>query len=146
MYSHLQYNPFGDLKTYTESDERIFNHSHGSIIAISYGDARKVGVKRGMRGKEARALCPSLQLVQVPTLNGKADLTMYRRHGQEVLNVLAEADHSCGVHTSKLHSLYSVCSGEHACNPQVSYCVRYISGHLCKVFLVALTGLLRASV
>jgi nucleotidyltransferase/DNA polymerase involved in DNA repair len=92
----LQYNPFGDLKSYSERDERIFNDSNGSIIAISYGEARKLGCKRGMRGGEARKLCPNLQLVQVPTLNGKADLTLYRRHGQDVLNVLAEPDSAGG--------------------------------------------------
>jgi impB/mucB/samB family len=92
----LQYNPFGDLKTYSVKDERIFNDSNGSIIAISYGEARKLGCKRGMRGGEARKLCPSLQLVQVPTLNGKADLTVYRKHGQDVLNVLAEPDSAGG--------------------------------------------------
>ena len=96
LWLAVQYNPFGDLKTYSEKDERIFNDSNGSIIAISYGEARKVGVKRGMRGGEARKLCPALQLVQVPTLNGKADLTLYRKHGQDVLNILAEPDHAAG--------------------------------------------------
>lgn len=60
----VQYNPFGDLKTYTEKDERVKNGSNGSIIAISYGECRRVGVKRGMRGGDARKLCPSLQLVR----------------------------------------------------------------------------------
>ena len=55
-----------------------------------------MGVKRGMRGGEARKLCPSLQLVQVPTLNGKADLTLYRKHGEDVLSVLAEPDYAAG--------------------------------------------------
>jgi DNA polymerase eta len=88
----VQYNPFGDLKSFSERDDRIFNDSNGSIIAVSYGEARRSGVKRQMRGSEARALCPSLQLVQVPTSNGKADLTLYRRHGEQVLAILAEDD------------------------------------------------------
>jgi DNA polymerase eta len=37
-----------------------------------------------MRGDEARKLCPDLQIVQVPTANGKADLTAYRAAGKEV--------------------------------------------------------------
>lgn len=92
----IQYNPFGDLKTYTEDKDRVFNDSNGSIIALSYGEARKRGVKRNMRGAEARQLCPGLQLVQVPTSNGKADLTSYRRHGAAVLAILAEPDAGVG--------------------------------------------------
>lgn len=40
--------------------------------------------RRNMRGDEARKLCPELQIVQVPTANGKADLTAYRAAGKEV--------------------------------------------------------------
>ena len=47
------------------------------------------GVKRNMRGDAARALCPDLQLVQVPTAHGKADLTLYRDAGKRVLDILA---------------------------------------------------------
>jgi hypothetical protein len=47
------------------------------------------GVKRNMRGDAARALCPELQLVQVPTAHGKADLTLYRDAGKRVLDILA---------------------------------------------------------
>ena len=66
----IQYNPFGDLATVPASAERTFNDSNGSIIALSYGAGRAAGVKRGMRGHEARKLCPSLQLIQVPVSNG----------------------------------------------------------------------------
>eukprot|EP00892_Ulva_mutabilis_P005177 jgi/Ulvmu1/3030/UM015_0070.1 len=93
----IQYNPFGDLKTYREDEDRVFNDSNGSIIALSYGEARNLGVKRNMRGTEARQLCPSLQLVQVPTSNGKADLTSYRRNGAAVLAILSEPDGECEV-------------------------------------------------
>ena len=42
---YLQYNPFGDLKTYQPEDDRIMNNSNGSLIAVSY-EARARGVKR----------------------------------------------------------------------------------------------------
>ena len=41
-------------------------------------------VARGMRGDLARKACPELQLVQVPTAHGKADLTLYRDAGKQV--------------------------------------------------------------
>jgi DNA polymerase eta len=93
----IQYNPFGDLSTVDETENRVQNESNGSIIALGYGAAREAGVKRIMRGQEARKLCPSLQLVQVPTSNGKADLAIYRRHGQRVLDVLARKYKGIGV-------------------------------------------------
>ena len=37
-----------------------------------------------MRGDEARKVCPEMQLVQVPTSHGKADLTIYRNSGLKV--------------------------------------------------------------
>lgn len=37
-----------------------------------------------MRGDQARKACPELQLVQVPTAHGKADLTLYRDAGKQV--------------------------------------------------------------
>ena len=39
---------------------------------------------RGMRGDQARKVCPEVQLVQVPTAHGKADLTLYRDAGKLV--------------------------------------------------------------
>lgn len=51
-------------------DDRLANSSNGSLIAVSY-EARAAGVKRNMRGGEARALCTDLQLVQVPTAHGR---------------------------------------------------------------------------
>lgn len=71
----VQYNPFGDLKTLTPTCNRVV--SSGSLIAVSY-EARAHGVKRVMRGNEAKKVCPDLVLVQVPTNHGKADLTIYR--------------------------------------------------------------------
>jgi DNA polymerase eta len=63
------------------------NDGNGSIIALSY-EARARGVKRGMRGEEARKICPEMQLIQVPTSHQKADLTLYRDEGKRVIDVL----------------------------------------------------------
>ncbi|CAL4120896.1 unnamed protein product, partial [Meganyctiphanes norvegica] len=60
------------------------------LIATNY-EARAKGVKKGnMRGDDARASCPNIQLIQVPVKRGKADLTKYRLAGKEVINVLCE--------------------------------------------------------
>ncbi|XP_028097356.1 DNA polymerase eta-like [Camellia sinensis] len=60
----------------------------GGLLAVSY-EARKYGVKRSMRGDEAKQVCPQIQLVQVPVARGKADLTIYRNAGSEVVSILA---------------------------------------------------------
>ncbi|XP_063931236.1 DNA polymerase eta [Zophobas morio] len=60
----------------------------GGIIAVNY-PARDEGVTRHMRGNEAKKKCPSINLVQVPEVRGKADLTKYRDAGKEVADVLA---------------------------------------------------------
>ena len=59
----------------------------GSLIAVSY-EARARGVKRGMRGSDARQACPGLELVQVPTRAGKSDMQLYRDAGARVVEVL----------------------------------------------------------
>ncbi|BDA43773.1 DNA polymerase eta [Coccomyxa sp. Obi] len=84
----VQYNPNGNLSTLRPEEERIFNRSNGSLIAVGY-EARAKGVKRGMRGDDARKACPDLNLVQVPVAHGKADLTLYRACGKQVLGILA---------------------------------------------------------
>ncbi|XP_021743146.1 DNA polymerase eta-like isoform X2 [Chenopodium quinoa] len=61
----------------------------GGLIAVSY-EARKYGVKRSMRGDEAKSVCPQIQLVQVPIARGKADLSIYRDAGSEVVSILAK--------------------------------------------------------
>jgi DNA polymerase eta len=38
-------------------------------------EARNFGVTRNMRGDEARKKCPNIELVHVPEVRGKADLT-----------------------------------------------------------------------
>ncbi|GAA0156678.1 DNA metabolism protein [Lithospermum erythrorhizon] len=60
----------------------------GGLIAVSY-EARKFGVERSMRGDEAKEVCPDIQLVQVPVGRGKADLTIYRNAGSEVVSILS---------------------------------------------------------
>ncbi|KMT06152.1 hypothetical protein BVRB_7g163210 [Beta vulgaris subsp. vulgaris] len=60
----------------------------GALIAVSY-EAREYGVKRSMRGDEAKSVCPQIQLVQVPVARGKADLCTYRDAGSEVVSILA---------------------------------------------------------
>lgn len=57
------------------------------IIAINYV-AKARGVKRSMRGDEARKQCPELELVRVPIVRGKADLSKYRNAGKQVAAVL----------------------------------------------------------
>lgn len=58
-----------------------------SIIAVNYA-ARAKGVTRHMRGDEAKEQCPDIQLVKVPNVREKADLTKYREAGKDVANVL----------------------------------------------------------
>ncbi|XP_057812020.1 DNA polymerase eta isoform X2 [Salvia miltiorrhiza] len=60
----------------------------GGLIAVGY-EARAYGVKRSMRGDEAKKVCPAIQLVQVPVGRGKADLTVYRDAGSEVVSILS---------------------------------------------------------
>jgi len=71
----VQYNPY-DCKRINPEDNRV-NIGLGSIIAVNY-EARSKGVKRQIRGPEARKLCPEIILVQVPTYENKANLTIYR--------------------------------------------------------------------
>lgn len=59
----------------------------GGIIAVNYA-ARAKGVTRHMRGDEAKEQCPDIELVKVPNVREKADLSKYRDAGREVANVL----------------------------------------------------------
>lgn len=45
-----------------------------------------------MRGDDARKVCPDINLIQVPTHFGKADLTDYRDAGSEVRTGLTDQD------------------------------------------------------
>lgn len=59
----------------------------GGILAVSY-EARKYGVKRGMRGDEAKSVCEDLIICQVPENNGKADLSRYRSASKVVMDII----------------------------------------------------------
>ena len=61
----------------------------GGIIAVNY-EARAFGVTRQMRGDDAKEKCGEIQLVKVPEVRGKADLTKYRDAGKEVIDVLLQ--------------------------------------------------------
>lgn len=54
----------------------------GGLIAVSY-EARKCGVLRCMRGDDAKKMCPDIELVQVPTAHGHANVNYYRDAGTE---------------------------------------------------------------
>jgi len=86
-------------------DNRIVKK--GSLIAVSY-EARAKGVKRIMRGAEARDVCPELILVQVPTAHGKADLTIYREASARIVSVLSSSDiyKSCIVERASIDEVY----------------------------------------
>lgn len=101
----LQYNPYGDLKPLNIDDDRLLNDSNGSIIALDY-IAKGKGIRRNMRGDEARRLCPDLQLVQVPVQHGKADLTLYRREGAKVLNIFTKVFNGCIVERASIDEAY----------------------------------------
>ncbi|EKX50742.1 hypothetical protein GUITHDRAFT_39857, partial [Guillardia theta CCMP2712] len=90
----IQYNPNGDLQDVRPDENRRCDHSDGSLIAVSY-EARAKGVKRIMRGKEARQACPDLILIQVPVAHKKSDINLYREAGAEVVNVLARFSSAC---------------------------------------------------
>lgn len=57
------------------------------IIAVNY-PARAQGVTRHMRGDEAKEQCPDIELVKVPNIREKADLSKYRNAGKQVATVL----------------------------------------------------------
>ncbi|KAI7999374.1 DNA polymerase eta [Camellia lanceoleosa] len=52
------------------------------------GEIYYVGFLSSMRGDEAKQVCPQIQLVQVPIAHGKADLSIYRNAGSEVVSIL----------------------------------------------------------
>lgn len=98
-----QYNPHGNLQEThsSEIEKRLLlkpepqattrplphGDTNGSMIAVSY-EARRQGVKRGDRGVDAVNKCPGLFIVQVPVKRGKADLTMYRRASNRIMESL----------------------------------------------------------
>ena len=55
---------------------------------MSY-EARKFGISRQMRGNDAKEKCPDVNVIYVQENRGKADLTIYREAGAEVIKVLS---------------------------------------------------------
>lgn len=107
----VQYNPFGDLRTLSPHENRF--KDSGSLIAVSY-EARASGVKRSMRGVEARKLCPELLLVQVPTSFGKADLKIYRDASAAIVSVLGKRYPSIVLERASIDEVYLDLSKEAA--------------------------------
>eukprot|EP00466_Bigelowiella_natans_P018531 jgi/Bigna1/90681/estExt_fgenesh1_pg.C_760077 len=65
------------------------NWKGGAMIAVSY-EARAYGITRAMRGEEAKKRCPDVNLIQVPTANGKSDMQLYRDAGAEVIRAIED--------------------------------------------------------
>ncbi|KAF6023957.1 DNApol-eta [Bugula neritina] len=77
----------------------------GGIIAVGY-EARAKGVtRRGMRGDDAKQVCPDVKLFSVPEIRGKADLTRYREAGAEVISVLTQFT-GCRVERASIDEAY----------------------------------------
>ncbi|XP_049933955.1 DNA polymerase eta isoform X2 [Nymphaea colorata] len=88
FYVQVEQRKRPDLKGVPTAVVQYNSWKGGGLIAVSY-EARKYGVKRSMRGDEAKKVCPEIQLIQVPVARGKADLNLYRDAGSEVVSVLA---------------------------------------------------------
>jgi len=105
----IMYNPFGAGTSRSATEPRYnLEDANGTIIAVSY-EARAKGVKRlaGMRGPDARKLCPDLVTVQVPTNHLKADLSIYRDAGAEVVSVLKQRyPHTSIVQRASIDEVY----------------------------------------
>lgn len=71
-----------------DSDRRMVVGGAG-LIAVSY-EARARGVKRGALAPDARKACPELVVVSVPTSGNKANLDIYKKAGQQVVEILSE--------------------------------------------------------
>eukprot|EP00941_MAST-03F_sp_MAST-3F-sp1_P003057 g3057.t1 len=77
----------------------------GGIIALSY-EAKACGVKRSMRGSDAKKLCPDITLITVPVSHEKADLTDYRDAGTEVFNCLADFESDVPLERTSIDEAY----------------------------------------
>ncbi|OZC08458.1 hypothetical protein X798_04519 [Onchocerca flexuosa] len=83
------------------------NNRGGGLLAVSY-EARSFGIKRGMFGEQAKALCPDLTLCYVPIGEyiDKADITRYRDASAEVFKVLHEFDSRIIVERASVDEAY----------------------------------------
>ncbi|CAG5100987.1 Similar to DNApol-eta: DNApol-eta (Drosophila melanogaster) [Cotesia congregata] len=59
------------------------------VLAVNY-EAKALGVSRFVSGNKAKEQCPELELISVPILRGKGDVSKYRAAGQEVIDVLKD--------------------------------------------------------
>eukprot|EP01134_Creolimax_fragrantissima_P002806 CFRG2806T1 len=92
FYAAVAENANPALKGLPIAVTQYISYRGGAIIAVNYA-ARGFGVKRGMRGDDAKVLCPELNLVMVPELHGKANLTIFREKSNEIFNiVISELD------------------------------------------------------
>lgn len=64
---------------------KLFKYSR--LIAVNY-EARKFGVKRGMRGEDAKNVCPEFHTFYVQAKRGKADLTKYREASLKIFDII----------------------------------------------------------
>ncbi|XP_057323568.1 DNA polymerase eta-like [Microplitis mediator] len=63
------------------------------VLAVNY-EAKALGVTRFISGNKAKEKCPELEVISVPILRGKGDVSKYRAAGQEVIEVLR---HHCSI-------------------------------------------------
>mmetsp|Transcript_41513 Transcript_41513/g.53541 ORF Transcript_41513/g.53541 Transcript_41513/m.53541 type:complete len:748 (-) Transcript_41513:115-2358(-) len=66
----------------------------GNIIAVNYA-ARAKGVTRFMIAQEALDICPNIKLIRVPTKYGKSELSLYKKAGNEVVDILKKRASAC---------------------------------------------------
>lgn len=67
-------------------------------------EARAFGVKRGMRGDEAKKLCPEFNIFYVKEKRGKADLTKYRDASLKIFNIITT--HCINVEKASIDEAY----------------------------------------
>ncbi|XP_040583703.1 DNA polymerase eta [Lepeophtheirus salmonis] len=77
----------------------------GGIIAVNY-EARAFGVTRNMRGADAKLKCPEIQLVRVPMIREKADLSKYREAGKAVISAITQFDSKFIVERASVDEAY----------------------------------------
>jgi len=73
------------------------------LIAVNY-EARDFGVKRGMRGEDAKKLCADFHIFYVNQKRGKADLTKYREASAKIFEILLK--HCANVEKASIDEAY----------------------------------------
>jgi DNA polymerase eta len=67
-------------------------------------EARDFGVKRGMRGEDAKKLCADFHIFYVNQKRGKADLTKYREASAKIFEILLK--HCVNVEKASIDEAY----------------------------------------